>query len=198
MENIKFYQIADLLDLEYDGDAEDTRLHGNEVLNWGAETEEDYEKATKEIDAISYNGNGWQVYAWYDVSGYDYWMIQQQEPNYINITVSFDSDEINRDEIPNIQKAVDSAYEDAYSISERYDYMPNSEYRRGGKVDGRSTRAKNTWNRGAAWTIDRKKYNKSEDWEKPLNRRGRVKSKSSRESKSKDYTYVPNYMIRGA
>ena len=159
MDTIKFYQLANLLDLAYDGDETDLRLHGKEILNWGAETEEEYNQVTESIDAISYEGNGWHVYAWYDVSGYDYWMIQQEEPNYINITVSFDSDEVDRDEIPNIQKAIDSAYEEAYAISEMH-YYPR--YKRGGSIK---------YNTGRSWHLDRQKHNKSEDWEKPMRKR---------------------------
>jgi hypothetical protein len=172
-DKIKFYEIANILDLdlEYDGDETDLRLHGREKLNWGAETAAEYEEATNAIDAISYKGNGWEVYATYDVSGFDYWMLQQEEPNYINMTIMFDNDNVDVTEIPAIKNAMDMAYSDAYSISEKYDYAPNSEYKRGGKVDGRSTRDKSTWNSGAAWTRDRNAYNKSENWEKPMNKR---------------------------
>jgi hypothetical protein len=212
-DKIKFYEIANILDLdlEYDGDETDLRLHGEEKLNWGAETNAEYEEATNAIDAISYKGNGWEVYATYDVSGFDYWMLQQEEPNYINMTIMFDNDTVDVTEITAIKNAMDMAYSDAYSIAEKYDYVPNDdEYKRGGKVDGRSTRAKDTWNRGSAWTRDRNAHNKSEDWEKPLNQRGKSVSKSISSSasskssssdskdKSKKYMYIPNYMIRGA
>ena len=172
-DKIKFYKLADILDLdlEYDGDETDLRLHGSEMLNWGAETEAEYKEATDAIDAISFKGNGWEVYAWYDVSGFNYWMVQQEEQNYINVTIMFAVDSIDASEIPAIKNAMESAYSEAYSISEKYDYVPNSEYKRGGKVDGRSTRAKNTWNSGASWTRDRNAHNKSEDWEKPMNKR---------------------------
>jgi hypothetical protein len=372
-DKIKFYEIANILDLDlkYDGDETDLRLHGEEKLNWGAETNAEYEEATNAIDAISYKGNGWEVYATYDVSGFDYWMMQQEEPNYINMTIMFDNDTIDATEITAIKNAMDMAYSDAYSISEKYDYVPNTvnkynlsfqynpsivkheyvesivekytknwkhdndwdevsfyvlgltkdksenlktelkmedvynveidesqyangggvelpyyvynketntiekyfdneieaeefaaqfenaevykndndnddndnetieveivqdkaygkgyyvirkyntnnilndsieglseayrvaddngyeviyaegydkdEYKRGGKVDGRSTRAKDTWNRGSAWTRDRNAHNKSEDWEKPLNQRGKSVSKSISSSAS--------------
>ena len=207
VDTIKFYEIANILDLdlEYDGDETDLRLHGEEKLNWGAETAAEYEEATNAIDAISYKGNGWEVYATYDVSGFDYWMMQQEEQNYLTMTIMFDNNTVDVTEITAIKNAMDMAYSDAYSIAEKYDYVPNSEYKRGGSVDGRSTRAKNTWNRGSAWTRDRNAHNKSEDWEKPLNQRGKSVAKSSSSAssasskgKSKKYMYIPNYMIRGA
>jgi hypothetical protein len=173
VDTIKFYELADILDLdlEYDGDETDLRLHGNEMLNWGAETEAEYKEAADAIDAISFKGNGWEVYAWCDVSGFNYWMVQQEEQNYINVTIMFDVDTVDVSEIPAIKNAIESAYIEAYSISEKYDYVPNSEYKRGGKVDGRSTRAKNTWNSGASWSRDRNQFNKSQDWEVPMNKR---------------------------
>jgi hypothetical protein len=122
-DKIKFYEID--LDLEYDGDETDLRLHGREKLNWGAETAAEYEEATNAIDAISYKGNGWEVYATYDVSGFDYWMMQQEEPNYINMTIMFDNDTVDVTEITAIKNAMDMAYSDAYSIAEKYDYVPN-------------------------------------------------------------------------
>ena len=214
VDTIKFYEIANILDLdlEYDGDETDLRLHGEEKLNWGAETAAEYEEATNAIDAISYKGNGWEVYATYDVSGFDYWMMQQEEQNYLTMTIMFDNNTVDVTEITAIKNAMDMAYSDAYSIAEKYDYVPNSEYKRGGSVDGRSTRAKDTWNRGSAWTRDRNAHNKSEDWEKPLNQRGKSVTKSSSSAsskssssassaskgKSKKYMYIPNYMIRGA
>jgi hypothetical protein len=124
-DKIKFYEIANILDLDLDGDKTDLRLHGRKKLNWGAETAAAYEEATNAIDAISYKGNGWEVYATYDVSGFDYWMMQQEEPNYINMTIMFDNDTIDATEIPAIKNAMDMAYSDAYSIAEKYDYVPN-------------------------------------------------------------------------
>jgi hypothetical protein len=46
-DKMKFYEIANILDLdlEYDGDETDLRLHGREKLNWGAETAAEYEEA---------------------------------------------------------------------------------------------------------------------------------------------------------
>ena len=173
VDTIKFYEIANILDLdlEYDGDETDLRLHGEEKLNWGAETAAEYEEATNAIDAISYKGNGWEVYATYDVSGFDYWMMQQEEQNYLTMTIMFDNNTVDVTEITAIKNAMDMAYSDAYSIAEKYDYVPNSEYKRGGSVDGRSTRAKNTWNSGASWTSDRNQFNKCQDWEVPMNKR---------------------------
>jgi len=84
-------------------------------------------------------------------------------------------------------------------------------YKRGGKVDGRSTRAKDTWNRGGAWTRDRNKFNKSQDWEIPMNKRSGGSSKTTMKAPSKSttastpsksgkskYSYIPNAMLREA
>ena len=212
-DKIKFYEID--LDLEYDGDETDLRLHGREKLNWGAETPAEYEEATNAIDAISYKGNGWEVYAIYDVSGFDYWMLQQEQPNYITMTIMFDNDTVDVTEIPAIKNAMDMAYSDAYSISEKYDYVPNSEYKGNmsdeevekeydkilsiqilsGDIDedeveelsvsekrkflknfyndkyAKGGYIKSHYNTGRSWHLDRQKHNKSESWEKPMNKR---------------------------
>jgi hypothetical protein len=78
--------------------------------------------------------------------------------------------------------------------------------------DGRK-RKLSTWNEGAGYTKDRKSFNKSEDWEIPLNERAGAKSSSSKSktfkrksssgsepqaTKGKNYSYIPNAMLREA
>jgi len=85
------------------------------------------------------------------------------------------------------------------------------EFEAGGKVnrdkkivkykDGRN-RKLSTWNEGAGYTKDRESFNKSEDWEIPMNERANAKrSKSSGTTKStnsRGYEYIPNRMLREA
>jgi hypothetical protein len=81
-------------------------------------------------------------------------------PEYVtSFTVPID-DDINFD----IDNSIEEKFGDSVKLVPYY-------YKRGGKVDGRSTRAKNTWNRGASWTSDRNQFNKSQDWEVPMNKR---------------------------
>ena len=95
-----------------------------ECINWGAKNKTSYKNATKEIDSISFKGVGWEIYGWYDVSGFEYWMKTMQEKNYIQLTISFESDSVNELEIENIQSAIDGAIDEAYSIQEKYNFDP--------------------------------------------------------------------------
>jgi hypothetical protein len=81
-------------------------------------------------------------------------------PEYVtSFTVPID-DDINFD----IDNSIEEKFGDSVKLVPYY-------YKRGGKVDGRSTRAKDTWNSGASWTRDRNQFNKSQDWEVPMNKR---------------------------
>jgi len=125
MKTIKFWDLADRnTKLNFDGDKADLRLHSDESFNWGARTKADYKKACKEIDNVSYKGKGWQLFAWYDVSSYEYWMKQMQEQNYIQITIAFDSENVAKDEKDNILAALDMALADADSIAYKWNYNP--------------------------------------------------------------------------
>lgn len=130
MKKIPFYELPQLITigrLTFDGDKTDFVLHAEEQFNWGAETKKQYNAATKEIDAIKAKGKGWELYAWYDVSSYEYWMINMQEQNYIQITIRFDEQDIQETEIANIQKALDDALATADAIEYKYSYIPNND-----------------------------------------------------------------------
>ena len=138
---IKFYDVVkSITDLEYDRDPEDLRLHHEERFNWGADNEKDYEKAENEIENLTYSGKGWTVYATTDVSGYNYWMKNQGEQNYISIAVMFDKDTIDESEVENLRKALGNAIDDAENIAYKYDYVPedddddDDDYKKGGKM----------------------------------------------------------------
>lgn len=111
--------------LTFDGQLTDMRLHVDEMPYWMTNTEEEYNIACAEIDALGYKGNGWTVYAWYDVSGYDYWRHQQEEQNYISITVSFGKEVIPAKEIAEILTQVYKIIDEAKVIAEKYDYNFN-------------------------------------------------------------------------
>ena len=128
MKQILVYNMPELIKqagkLTFDGDKTDFRLHAEDQFNWGAKTKKEYNAATKAIDAIQYKGKGWQLYAWYDVSSYEYWMKQQQEQNYIQISISFDTEKVDESEIEIIAKALDSALADADALEFKYSFNP--------------------------------------------------------------------------
>tara|TARA_R110000803_G_scaffold35405_8_gene76599 strand:- start:2116 stop:2508 length:393 start_codon:yes stop_codon:yes gene_type:complete len=128
MRTIKFQDlVSHIPTLEFDGDETDKRMHSQEQYNWGAKDEADYKEAEKSIDSLSKKGNGWELYCWSDVSGWDYWMNNQGESNYIMTTISFDKSEVDETEIESIKTALDEILYDAECISETYSYMPELE-----------------------------------------------------------------------
>lgn len=71
---------------------------------WSRDTEKEYNAVTKQLDKITEKGKGYNIYVWYDVSGFDYWVKTMQEDNYAQITISFDNAEINPAQIPAIER----------------------------------------------------------------------------------------------
>lgn len=125
---INFWNIPNYIkELEFDGDKTDLRLHSDNWYNWGADNEEDYEEATELIDSIEEKGNGYTIYCWCDISGYDYWMINMQETNYIQISVMFDSPTIDESELENLKTLLDKVNSKCVSIATRFNYNPEDE-----------------------------------------------------------------------
>ena len=55
-----------------------------ELPNWGALNKKEYEEQEKFLSELYIEDESYTMYASYDV---DYWMIKQEEPNYININI---------------------------------------------------------------------------------------------------------------
>lgn len=80
-------ELAKLLDLEFDGDAEDLRLHFDLArTNAKAMGKKEYGQMEKELQDYSIERDGYTIYAWCDVSGFKYWN-KEDEYNYIMITL---------------------------------------------------------------------------------------------------------------
>lgn len=125
---INFYDLVNHIPtLEFDGDKTDKRLHSQEQFNWGAKLESEYKEAEKQIETLVKRGKGWEIYCWCDVSGWDYWMNQQEESNYIMTTIMFDESAVEESEIEAIKNALDEILYDAECISETYSFMPELE-----------------------------------------------------------------------
>lgn len=122
---MKFWNIPDSIEeLQFDGDKTDLRLHVEDHFNWGAEEEEDYQKAEERLEEFEIKRNGYTVYMWCDISGYDYWMKAQQETNYIQISVAFDKEDFNEELIEELKDAVQEALAYAESIAIDYSHDP--------------------------------------------------------------------------
>jgi hypothetical protein len=114
---------------------DDKTLDSEEIHNWGADNVTEYKKAQNEIDKIKYKGKGWEIYGWYDVSSFDYWIIKQEEQNYIQITIKFKNETVKEEEVDEIADALDSALADADRIANKYNYNP-SKYAKGSTIKG--------------------------------------------------------------
>jgi len=90
-------QLAPLL--TFDGGEDDNRLFAetiySDTLNM---TQEQYEAMEYDLKKYSIKGNGFEVYAWADASGFKYWQ-KMQECNYIQITVAIHDLDCDHEEI---------------------------------------------------------------------------------------------------
>lgn len=104
---IKFYELPKQIpELEFDGEETALRLDDINRYSWNAKTKKIYESIESKIDAIEFKGKGWSIHCWCDVSGFNYWHKIMQEENYIQITIAFDTDEIEESEVNKIRNAL--------------------------------------------------------------------------------------------
>ncbi len=74
--------------LTHDG-GDDSRLFSETIFTRSKDmTEKQYVAMEKDIEEYEFIGNGFEVYAWNDSSGYNYWTVRQEEDNYIQVTVN--------------------------------------------------------------------------------------------------------------
>ena len=107
MKKIKFWDVPKFIRfLEFDDDKSDMRLHFDKSIRWTAETEAEYNGIENKICAFSIERKSYTVYAWCDISGYDYWVLGQEEPNYIQISVIFNYEDITEDECVQLEDDV--------------------------------------------------------------------------------------------
>ena len=100
----------EITELEFDGDNSDFRLHHQDLIHWYSLNEKEYGEIEGKINEFSIKRDNYQVYAWCDVSGFDYWMVNQEEPNYIQITVQFNKYEVDDIDLEKLQEDIDEAY----------------------------------------------------------------------------------------
>lgn len=83
--NIRKGLLYNGLDCPYD--EENNKIDVYSSVSWSAETPEAYETKENIINQFSYEDDLIKANAWCDVSGYEYWVIKQEEPNYVSIDV---------------------------------------------------------------------------------------------------------------
>ena len=83
--NIEKGQLFADVDCEYDKENNKIDVYG--TMYWTADDEEEYKAKEKIINDYIFENDLVKIYAWCDISGYDYWVIQQEEENYVSIDV---------------------------------------------------------------------------------------------------------------
>lgn len=112
MKTVKFYKIPNTIkELVFDGDKEDKRLFYDGDIRWYKKKRKKYEKIEKELDDYEIDRQYWTVYVSYDVSGFDYWIKNMNEENYISIVVIFKEDLIPFDELNQLADDIRNTYE---------------------------------------------------------------------------------------
>jgi|GEM_PF-4995182 len=74
-------------DLDCLYDSESNKIDVYSSVYWTAENEEDYDRKEQLISEWSLENGLVKLNAWCDISGYNYWAIQQEEENYVSIDV---------------------------------------------------------------------------------------------------------------
>lgn len=76
-----------LTDLDTPYDEENNKIDVYSSVYWTAENEENYLKKEAIINNYKIDNSLVQISAWCDISGFDYWIIKQEEENYVSIDV---------------------------------------------------------------------------------------------------------------
>jgi hypothetical protein len=74
-------------DLDTPYDKESNKIDVYSSVYWTAETKEKYEAKEQLINQYKVENDLFTLRAWCDISGFDYWVIQQEETNYVSIDV---------------------------------------------------------------------------------------------------------------
>ena len=101
-------------DLDTPFDKENNKIDVYSSIHWTAETDEEYIEKEKFIDNWKYEDDLVEAYAWYDVSGFDYWVLQQEDENYVSIDVILkkSAEQYSQEEMQKIREIIITADED--------------------------------------------------------------------------------------
>ena len=83
--NILTGQLHTGLDTPYDEDLNKIDVYSS--VYWTAANEKEYGDKEDLIDAYTKDTDLFSIRCWCDISGYKYWVIQQEEENYVSIDV---------------------------------------------------------------------------------------------------------------
>jgi hypothetical protein len=122
MDTIKIVDLPALLSGWWD--VEETTLHNNDGIRWGAPFKTPYTKAEKKIRNFEIKTNYYSIGCGFDGSGFDYWMGNMKESNYCNFSIHFESDELPVSEIKTLKMDIDKALGFLAEIENQFDYLP--------------------------------------------------------------------------
>ena len=88
VQTIDMKSLAAQTGLEWDGGTDDYRLFTDIMTACSLDmTREEYEEMEKDLKSWEIEGPGFTLCVWNDISGYEYWNLQQEEDNYMVIQV---------------------------------------------------------------------------------------------------------------
>lgn len=74
-------------DLDCLWNPENNKIDVYSSVYWSAENEDQYDKKQELIESYTYCDNLMQVKCWCDISGYKYWILDQEDDNYVSIDI---------------------------------------------------------------------------------------------------------------
>lgn len=114
LDDVLIPQIAAQLKLNHDGHGDTRLFYDQERITVFASdmSKTEYNAMEKDINSFLIKGKGFEVYAWNDCSGYEYWSRDKNESNYIQITANIsNAKKVNLNELKDaINKAFDHFY----------------------------------------------------------------------------------------
>lgn len=116
METIKIWDLPTELKkrsiyYEHDGDKEDLRIFASDFFYFTNKDESAYNEAIKQIDKFEVKRHNYTIYLSYDVSGFSYWVENQEENNYLCPVIGFEESDFNMDNIKDLEMDIIQAYE---------------------------------------------------------------------------------------
>lgn len=92
----------------------------DENLYWGADTKKEYNNALEEIEKLKIENNIYKIYAWVDISGFEYWMKKQEEQNYLQISFTIKKSAISEENYKKLVKDIFATIDKANKIIQMY------------------------------------------------------------------------------
>lgn len=75
------------------------RFYFNTGIYWGSINESEYDLAEENIKAFIRTRRGYTITLACDISGFAYWMIQQEEENYCELTIEITSETLTQKQV---------------------------------------------------------------------------------------------------